>query len=669
MRYLALILLFCVQALAAQVAAPQLRCSEVLPNGDVLLNWQAPADQGGNFLYYEIFWSTSANGPFTAVTPTIGTITTQTAIHSGTTALAQTVYYYISAVSNNQMAASSNTIQTIFLNVFPGDPALQLTYNNIQNPPPPGTSGTFTITREFPAGTISQVTVTSLNRHFEVISVCEEKINFQVELANQNGCVSKSNIIYGTYSDTKTPDTTYIDSISVLPDGRTILAWQVASDFDVDTYFLVKKGPTKYDSLDVMSGRHHTSYIYDSTEANYKPVSIFVRAIDSCFNKAGPFDERPVTMFLQPEYDQCRYLTRLNWNAYQGMRKGIKEYRIYYSEEGSPYTVIGTTQETGFVHENVQPGKNISYFVRVVNGDQSITASSNRSKLFTREVQIPSFLYLSNASVNREQNVEVTFYVETGRDFSTLEVQRRESLQEDFQTVGTMPYDALQYYTFVDEEAETARTPYYYRALLRDSCNNIRSSSNIARSIHLRVNSVNNDHFRRKLSWTPYEGFAGGIQQYRIKRIVNGELDPQAIAGTPSATMEYTDNLEEVAAEGSDIAYMVEAVESPVSPYPFTAVAGSNIYAVYVEGRMYVPNAFSPRGINNTWKPVTHFVSHDEYNLKIFDRWGAKIFESNNTEEGWDGANKPAGVYVYLITYRNARGEFREQKGTILLLQ
>lgn len=77
-------------------------------------------------------------------------------------------------------------------------------------------------------------------------------------------------------------------------------------------------------------------------------------------------------------------------------------------------------------------------------------------------------------------------------------------------------------------------------------------------------------------------------------------------------------------------------------------------HLVVVEGFLfYAPNAFSSNddGINDYWKPILSGVL--EFELFIFDRWGEKIFESNNPEEYWIGNVKGGdclvqdGIYVY----------------------
>jgi gliding motility-associated-like protein len=73
----------------------------------------------------------------------------------------------------------------------------------------------------------------------------------------------------------------------------------------------------------------------------------------------------------------------------------------------------------------------------------------------------------------------------------------------------------------------------------------------------------------------------------------------------------------------------------------------------------YAPNSFSPNGdgINDVWIPES--TGTTSYNLKIYDRWGQIIFQTNNPNEAWTGnvldgeyfaAN---GVYNYQVTMKD----------------
>ena len=72
----------------------------------------------------------------------------------------------------------------------------------------------------------------------------------------------------------------------------------------------------------------------------------------------------------------------------------------------------------------------------------------------------------------------------------------------------------------------------------------------------------------------------------------------------------------------------------------------------------YAPNGFTPNndGINDVFLPQTEIIISAEYSLIIFDRWGNKIFESNDYKQGWNGKVKNTNMLaqedVYLWTVK-----------------
>jgi gliding motility-associated-like protein len=73
---------------------------------------------------------------------------------------------------------------------------------------------------------------------------------------------------------------------------------------------------------------------------------------------------------------------------------------------------------------------------------------------------------------------------------------------------------------------------------------------------------------------------------------------------------------------------------------------------------LYIPNTFTPDGDerNNIFKAVNYLYIY-EWELKVYNRWGQIIFESEDVDEGWDGTLKNGqyaqdGTYGYTIRYR-----------------
>jgi gliding motility-associated-like protein len=77
-----------------------------------------------------------------------------------------------------------------------------------------------------------------------------------------------------------------------------------------------------------------------------------------------------------------------------------------------------------------------------------------------------------------------------------------------------------------------------------------------------------------------------------------------------------------------------------------------------IQDLIYTPNIFSrhSKGINNCFKPTFHKdIEVLTIYVRIFDRWGNKVFETKELSGCWDGyfQSKPAetGVYVFIIDY------------------
>ena len=59
--------------------------------------------------------------------------------------------------------------------------------------------------------------------------------------------------------------------------------------------------------------------------------------------------------------------------------------------------------------------------------------------------------------------------------------------------------------------------------------------------------------------------------------------------------------------------------------------------------------------------------------FEIFDRWGNKIFETDDKYTGWDGEYKDkamnTGTYVYYMTATNYDGSTINKKGNVELVR
>lgn len=84
---------------------------------------------------------------------------------------------------------------------------------------------------------------------------------------------------------------------------------------------------------------------------------------------------------------------------------------------------------------------------------------------------------------------------------------------------------------------------------------------------------------------------------------------------------------------------------------------------------LYMPNVFSPNrdNINDEFKCACEGLTY--YNLNIYNRWGEKVFSTNDYTKGWNGKYCDVGVYTYTASYDTGSGALQHLNGTVLLMR
>lgn len=101
-----------------------------------------------------------------------------------------------------------------------------------------------------------------------------------------------------------------------------------------------------------------------------------------------------------------------------------------------------------------------------------------------------------------------------------------------------------------------------------------------------------------------------------------------------------------------------------IGPGQYSVTAGNKCESVKVDINIteceicdvYIPNVFSPNGdgYNDIFQPLSDCIL-EAYQVQIFDRWGALIFESTDPEVGWNGKINDQlvnhGVFIWMMSY------------------
>ena len=95
---------------------------------------------------------------------------------------------------------------------------------------------------------------------------------------------------------------------------------------------------------------------------------------------------------------------------------------------------------------------------------------------------------------------------------------------------------------------------------------------------------------------------------------------------------------------------------------------------VVLTSTLVMPNAFSPNDdqINDVYK-VKSYQNIVEFRAYIFNRWGQKLFEWTNIDDGWDGKYRgndvKQGTYFVLVKAKGADGQTYNIRKDVNLLR
>ncbi len=165
--------------------------------------------------------------------------------------------------------------------------------------------------------------------------------------------------------------------------------------------------------------------------------------------------------------------------------------------------------------------------------------------------------------------------------------------------------------------------------------------------------------------------FSGG--SVTLEAVVPGDL---------SFTYSWAGNYDPATASGQSITVNIprsSGIPDPLS-YTLTLVseAGGCVFETTVflnveQSQVQVPDFFSPDsdGRNDRFRLFYNGTITD-YTMMVYDRWGQKVFTSDDPQEGWDGTKdgtpQPADVYLYLAKFRQDGIELQED-GEVTLVR
>lgn len=462
------------------------------------------------------------------------------------------------------------------------------------------------------------------------------------------------------------------------------IGWTKESDPDNFTaYSLFRNGiPDAVFSTPDINRLNYTDTA-QKAELHNSSICYHIRKRDFCELLSMPSDTH-CTINLRAKANS-HLSNYLNWSAYTGWNSigGPKIYQVYRkSTSKEPYKLIGTTNSTIFTDTNICDF-NYKYFVVAVHPTN--TAYNSFSNIDSAR---PPYVYQDvPLELHHTTVVNGTFTSTAWAPGKQQNIKRyiidRFSESKGWQnnygfTQGT---ETL----FDDYNADVNNTSYKYRVKVEDVCGNITDGldgrtapSNTGTSILLK-GSIKNDS--RILDWTKYEQFQFGVSRYYVQLRDNNGRWVTVNATNPATNKLVDDSVHNELDTAS--CYRIMALENANSKQD---TSYSNEACIILPSRIFIPNAFTPAGKNGSGdglNDIFKIKSVSLYNyiktkdlkfiFKIYDRWGNRVFETNDYNLGWNGkiGNEDAqeGVYLYIIEAHGHDRVFFFKQGTLTLLR
>ncbi len=217
---------------------------------------------------------------------------------------------------------------------------------------------------------------------------------------------------------------------------------------------------------------------------------------------------------------------------------------------------------------------------------------------------------------------------------------------------------------YIEQPLNTDINAFDYRIKVKDLCG-IEKTSDIHTNVWL-SGAKTEDPYAIKMQFSNYMGFKNGVSKYVLYRKIsdNGDFyQPYDSFSTPE-NMFYKNGL-----DGYSQCYRILSFENGGN----NQVSWSNEICFNFSPTIYIPNAYSPNNDGLNDKFVISAGAIKTFSMKIFDRWGEKLWETEDYTAAWDGfyKEKPVqmDVYVYTVTLTDFRDKVYKMNGTVHVIR
>jgi len=244
------------------------------------------------------------------------------------------------------------------------------------------------------------------------------------------------------------------------------------------------------------------------------------------------------------------------------------------------------------------------------------------------------------------------------RNKDSVIVQRRQFGMSQFWDIDqTKATDTL----YSDNQSSPDNFAYDYRVVAINQCGDS-VYSNINTSVLLTGKKMG--ALSMSFTFSPYLGWNNGVDRYELYRQLE---DKPGFVLYNTYSVPSNDSFNN-GMDNYGQRYRIKAYELGGD-----RVSWSNDIILYFDPIIFIPNAFTPNGNGRNEEFRAECSGGKDFTMKIYSRWGEKLFETNDPKKGWDGTYNgkevPIGVFVYYIQVADYKDKIYDFNGTIQLLR
>jgi|GEM_PF-1097756 len=228
---------------------------------------------------------------------------------------------------------------------------------------------------------------------------------------------------------------------------------------------------------------------------------------------------------------------------------------------------------------------------------------------------------------------------------------------------------------YADSLEQASKSIVTYTVVAIDSCGTATQVGRVGQPVHVSGEVVGNNEFS-VISYTTYQDWNVGESELSYELQTEDLLGGWITINEQNSTALYNDyeflgGVTQSGVEGSTSLSMTSLEKC----YRVVAQAGpskssiSNVLCLPYSPVIFIPTAFSPNadGLNDVWRPVTFGIEF--YEVNIYNRYGQKIAQLDQTSLGWDAAEAPMGAYAVTIRAKGTDNLWYNLKSTVTVVR